>query len=206
MLHAQQKIVFGQVDHWYDCRTSEIVWLLLRQKAAFAAADLLSQAEIWWNGWPPVSWHRNENLAHESFARSGQATENFITHLHNRESLPNLGYSHYIPILMAVNWPMLHGASGIMVESGWYFREGAQCRSCFSGALLHRRLWDYMAGTNHILARRSTARFFLLRWEVYDFVSNGWVSFIFHRALAKLRSKTAHFARMWKAHAHGQFG
>ena len=202
---AAKKLVFGQVDIDMIAGPSEIVVIADKTaKAAFAAADLLSQAEHDEMA-AAVLLTPDENLAHEVALEVDKQLQALF-----RTSIIEKSLAQYGAIIItsdvdeAVELANVFAPEHLelMVENpAGILGKVRNAGAVFLGSFTPEALGDYMAGTNHILPTEGTARF-SSPLGVYDFVKRMSVLHFSQEALAKLGSKTAHFARMEGLDAH----
>jgi len=202
---AAKKLVFGQVDIDMIAGPSEIVVIADKTaKAAFAAADLLSQAEHDEMA-AAVLLTPDEKLAHEVLFEVDKQLKALF-----RTSIIEKSLAQYGAIIItsdideAVELTNVFAPEHLelMVENpAGILGKVRNAGAVFLGSFTPEALGDYMAGTNHILPTEGTARF-SSPLGVYDFVKRMSVLHFSQEALAKLSRKTAHFARMEGLDAH----
>lgn len=202
---AAKKLVFGQVDIDMIAGPSEIVVVADRTaKAAYVAADLLSQAE-----------HDEMAAAvlftpDETLAAAVTAEVDKQLHTLSRTSIMEQSLARYCAVIITSDIDQAVELANIfapehlelMVENPTVLLEKVRnAGSVFLGSFTPEALGDYMAGTNHILPTGGTARF-SSPLGVYDFVKRMSVLNFSRGALEKLGNQTAYFARMEGLDAH----
>jgi histidinol dehydrogenase len=204
---AAKKLVFGQVDIDMIAGPSEIVVIADKTaKAAFAAADLLSQAEHDEMA-AAILLTPDETLAHEVSLEVDKQLQAL-----SRTAIMEKSLAQYGAIIITSDIDEALDLANVfapehlelMVENpAGILGKVRNAGAVFLGSFTPEALGDYMAGTNHILPTEGTARF-SSPLGVYDFVKRMSVLHFSQEALAKLGGKTAYFARMegLDAHAH----
>jgi histidinol dehydrogenase len=202
---AAKKLVFGQVDIDMIAGPSEIIVIADKTaKASFAAADLLSQAEHDEMA-AAVLITPDEKLAHEVSLEVDRQRKAL-----SRPSIIEKSLAQYGAIIItsdvdeAIKLTNIFAPEHLelMVENpAGILGKVRNAGAVFLGSFTPEAVGDYMAGTNHILPTEGTARF-SSPLGVYDFVKRMSVLHFSQEALAKLSSKTEHFARMEGLDAH----
>lgn len=202
---AAKKLVFGQVDIDMIAGPSEIVVIADKTaKAAYVAADLLSQAEHDEMA-AAVLFTPDENLAREV----SQEVDKQMKTL-SRAAIMEKSLAQYGAIIItsdvdgAVDLANIFAPEHLelMVENpAGILGQVRSAGAVFLGSYTPEALGDYMAGTNHILPTEGTARF-SSPLGVYDFIKRMSVLHFSQEALGRLGGKTAHFARMEGLDAH----
>jgi histidinol dehydrogenase len=202
---AAKKLVFGQVDIDMIAGPSEVVVIADKSaNAAFAAADLLAQAEHDEMA-AAVLFTPDENLAREV----SRELERQIKSL-SRKAIMETSLAKYGAIIVtadvdqAVELANLFAPEHLelMVENPAAVLEKVRnAGAVFLGSFTPEALGDYLAGTNHILPTEGTARF-SSPLGVYDFVKRMSVLSFSPEAFSRLSEPTAHFARMEGLDAH----
>jgi histidinol dehydrogenase len=202
---AAKKLVFGQVAIDMIAGPSEVVVIADKSaKPAFAAADLLAQAEHDEMA-AAVLFTPDENLALEV----AQEVEKQLQSL-SRTAIMETSLSKYGAIIVTADIDQAVELANVfapehlelMVENptavlGKVRNAGA----VFLGSFTPEALGDYLAGTNHILPTEGTARF-SSPLGVYDFVKRMSVLSFSPEAFSGLAGQTAHYARMEGLDAH----
>jgi len=204
---AAKKLVFGQVDIDMIAGPSEIVVIADKTaKAAYIAADLLSQAEHDEMA-AAVLFTPEENLAREVAQEVAGQLKKLSRTAIMEKSLAQYGAIIITPdIDAAVELANVFAPEHLelMVENPTALLEKVRnAGAVFLGSFTPEALGDYTAGTNHILPTEGTARF-SSPLGVYDFMKRMSVLHFTQEALDRLGAKTAHFAAMegLDAHAH----
>jgi len=204
---AAKKLVFGQVDIDMIAGPSEIVVIADKTaKAAYIAADLLSQAEHDEMA-AAVLFTPEENLAREVAQEVAGQLKKLSRTAIMEKSLSQYGAIIITPdIDAAVELANVFAPEHLelMVENPNALLEKVRnAGAVFLGSFTPEALGDYTAGTNHILPTEGTARF-SSPLGVYDFMKRMSVLHFTQEALDRLGAKTAHFAAMegLDAHAH----
>ena len=204
---AAKKLVFGQVDIDMIAGPSEIVVIADKTaKAAYIAADLLSQAEHDEMA-AAVLFTPEENLAREVAQEVAGQLKKLSRTAIMEKSLAQYGAIIITPdIDAAVELANVFAPEHLelMVENPNALLEKVRnAGAVFLGSFTPEALGDYTAGTNHILPTEGTARF-SSPLGVYDFMKRMSVLHFTQEALDRLGAKTAHFAAMegLDAHAH----
>ncbi len=202
---AAKKLVFGQVAIDMIAGPSEVVVIADKTaKPSFAAADLLAQLEHDEMA-AAVLFTPDEDLAREVSREVDKQMKTL-----SRTAIMEKSKARYGAIIITKDIDQAVELSNIfapehlelMVEDPAEVLEKVRnAGSVFLGSFTPEALGDYMAGTNHILPTEGTARF-SSPLGVYDFVKRMSVLRFSPVALAKLGTKTAHFARMEGLDAH----
>jgi histidinol dehydrogenase len=202
---AAKKLVFGQVDIDMIAGPSEIVVIADKTAIpAFAAADLLAQAEHDEMA-AAVLFTPDRNLAREVSLEVDRQLKSL-----SRTAIMESSLAKYGAIIItadideAVKLANLFAPEHLelMVENpAAVLTKVRNAGSVFLGSYTPEALGDYLAGTNHILPTEGTARF-SSPLGVYDFVKRMSVLSFSQKALGKLSKDTAHFAQMEGLDAH----
>lgn len=202
---AAKKLVYGQVAIDMIAGPSEVV--IIADKNAnhsFVAADLLAQLEHDEMA-AAVLFTPDENLACEVSQEVDKQMKTLSRIAIMEKSQARFGAVIITQdINQAVELSNLFAPEHLelIVEDPISVLEKVRnAGSVFLGSYTPEALGDYMAGTNHILPTEGTARF-SSPLGVYDFVKRMSVLRFSAEALAKLGTKTAHFARMEGLDAH----
>jgi len=202
---AAKKLVFGQVDIDMIAGPSEIV-VIADQKAnaAFAAADLLSQAEHDEMA-AAVLFTPDENLAREVSAEVDRQLAALSRPAIMKSSLARYGAiiitSDLEEACKLVNLFAPEHLELMVENPVSVLKNIRNAGSVFLGSYTPEALGDYLAGTNHILPTAGTARF-SSPLGVYDFIKRMSVLHFTQEALGKLGRQTAHFAQLEGLDAH----
>ncbi len=202
---AAKKLVFGQVAIDMIAGPSEVVVIADRTAhPAFAAADLLAQAE------------HDEMAAAVLFTPDADLAQSVAEEVEKQlQTLPKKdiiekSIAKYGAIIItsgiaqAVELANLFAPEHLelMVENARDVLEQVRSAgSVFLGSYTPEVLGDYTAGANHILPTEGTARF-SSPLGVYDFYKRMSVLSFSEAAFEKLSSPTQHFARMEGLDAH----
>jgi histidinol dehydrogenase len=202
---AAKKLVFGQVDIDMIAGPSEIVVIADKTaNAAFAAADMLAQAEHDEMA-AAVLFTPDENLARAVAMEVEQQVKAL-----SRKTIMENSLEKYSAIIVtadleeAVRLANLFAPEHLelMVENPAAVLRGVRnAGSVFLGSFTPEALGDYLAGTNHILPTEGTARF-SSPLGVYDFIKRMSVLSFSPEAFNSLARQTAQFARMEGLDAH----
>lgn len=204
---AAKKLVFGQVAIDMIAGPSEVVIIADRTaRPAFAAADLLAQAEhdemaaaVLFT--PDAEWARRvaeevarqiealpkKNIIEKSLSRYGAVI--VTADLDEAVALANLFAPEHLELMVENPAALLDRIRN--------------AGSVFLGSYTPEALGDYTAGANHILPTEGTARF-SSPLGVYDFYKRMSVLSFSEAAFTRLAGPTRHFAQMegLAAHAH----
>lgn len=204
---AAKKLVFGQVAIDMIAGPSEVVIIADRTaRPAFAAADLLAQAEhdemaaaVLFT--PDAVWARlaagevarqiaalpKKNIIEKSLSRYGAVI--ITADLDEAVALANLFAPEHLELMVENPAALLDRIRN--------------AGSVFLGSYTPEALGDYTAGANHILPTEGTARF-SSPLGVYDFYKRMSVLSFSEAAFTRLAGPTRHFAQMegLAAHAH----
>ncbi len=202
---AAKKLVFGQVDIDMIAGPSEVV-VIADQTAnpAFAAADLLAQAEhdemaaaVMFTPFSDLAQRvaqevkrqtaglSRKDIIEKSLARWGAII--ITSSITQAVELANLFAPEHLEL-------MVDNPSEILGQV-------RNAGSVFLGAYTPEALGDYIAGANHILPTEGTARF-SSPLGVYDFYKRMSVLSFSRQAFEKLAESTRHFAQMEGLDAH----
>ena len=204
---AAKKLVFGQVAIDMIAGPSEVVVIADRTaNPAFAAADLLAQAEhdemaaaVLLTPFPDLAKAVAEEVQKQMQALpKKEIIEKSLTQfgaiiitsgIDQAVELANLFAPEHLELMVenpAVVLDQIHSAGSV-----------------FLGSYTPEALGDYVAGANHILPTEGTARF-SSPLGVYDFYKRMSVLSFSQQAFETLASQTQHFAQMegLDAHAH----
>ena len=202
---AAKKLVFGQVAIDMIAGPSEVV-VIADQTAqpAFAAADLLAQAEhdemaaaVLFTPYPEMAMQvakevekqmqalPKKDIIEKSLSRYGAII--ITASLTQAVELANLFAPEHLELMVDNPTDLL----GQVRSAG----------AVFLGSFTPEALGDYIAGTNHILPTEGTARF-SSPLGVYDFYKRMSVLSFSKGAFEKLADQTHHFATMESLTAH----
>ena len=207
---AAKKMVFGQVAIDMIAGPSEVLIIADGTgEAAFAAADLLAQAE-------------HDEMASavlltpdEAFARAVAAeVERQLADL-PRKAIASRSLAAFGAVVVTRDLAEAVALANrfapehleLMVQNPRELLPGIrQCRGGLSGDHTPEALGDYMAGPNHVLPTGGTARF-SSPLGVYDFVKRTSILSFSREALERYgTARPAHFAEMEGLDGHGQIG
>jgi len=202
---AAKKLVYGQVDIDMIAGPSEIVIIADKKaNAAYAAADLLSQAEHDEMA-AAVLFTTDENLAREVSKEVDRQLAFLSRPAIMMSSLANYGAiiitSDLEETCRLVNLFAPEHLELMVEHPDSVLKNIRNAGSVFLGSYTPEALGDYLAGTNHILPTAGTARF-SSPLGVYDFLKRMSVLHCSQDALEKLGRQTAHFARLEGLDAH----
>jgi histidinol dehydrogenase len=202
---AAKKLVFGQVAIDMIAGPSEVVVIADKSaKPAFAAADLLAQAEHDEMA-AAVLFTPDENLAREV----AREVEKQLQSL-SRTAIMDASLSKYGAIIITADIDQAVELANVfapehlelMVENpAAVLGKVRNAGAVFLGSYTPEALGDYLAGTNHILPTEGTARF-SSPLGVYDFIKRMSVLSFSPEAFSGLAGQTAHYARMEGLDAH----
>jgi histidinol dehydrogenase len=202
---AAKKLVFGQVAIDMIAGPSEVVVIADQTaNAAFAAADMLAQAEhdemaaaLLFTPYPDLA----EEVAREVQKQLQTLPKKVII----EKSLSQYGAIIVTSdIAQAIELANLFAPEHLelMVENPVNLVEQIRnAGSLFLGSYTPEALGDYLAGANHILPTEGTARF-SSPLGVYDFYKRMSVLSFSQTAFEKLSGPTQHFAQMEGLDAH----
>ena len=202
---AAKKLVFGQVDIDMIAGPSEVVVIADKTaKAAYAAADMLAQAEHDEMA-AAVLFTPDEKLAQGVSQEIDQQLKSS-----SRTKIIEKSLSKYGAIIITANIDEAVELANIfapehlelmVADPVAVLAKVRNAGSVFLGSFTPEALGDYLAGTNHILPTEGTARF-SSPLGVYDFVKRMSVLSFSQKALGALGEATAHFAQMEGLDAH----
>jgi histidinol dehydrogenase len=202
---AAKKLVFGQVDIDMIAGPSEVVVIADRTaRPAFAAADLLAQAEHDEMA-AAVLFTPDQDLARKVSLEVDRQLESL-----SRTAIMEGSLAKYGAIIItadideALKLANLFAPEHLelMVENpAAVLKNVRNAGSVFLGAFTPEALGDYLAGANHILPTEGTARF-SSPLGVYDFTRRMSVLSFSEEAFGRLSRQTAHFAQMEGLDAH----
>lgn len=202
-----KKVVFGDVDIDMVAGPSEILVLAdATANPAFAAADLLSQAEHDPLAYP-ILVTDDEDILNRTAEETRRQLALLPRHDIARESLDARGHM----ILTADMGQAISVVNRIAVEHLELMVEDPEetlesienAGAIFLGLYTAEALGDYMAGPNHVLPTGGTARFFS-PLGVYDFIKRSSIIRFDHEALAEKAGMVARFARLEGLEAHAR--
>ena len=202
---AAKKLVFGQVDIDMIAGPSEVVVIADKTaKAAYAAADMLAQAEHDEMA-AAILFTSDENMAREVSLEIDKQLKTL-----SRTNIMEKSLAKYGAIIVTASIDEAVELANIfapehlelMVENpANVLTKVRNAGSVFLGSFTPEALGDYLAGTNHILPTEGTARF-SSPLGVYDFIKRMSVLSFSQKALGNLSRQTAHFAQMEGLGAH----
>ena len=202
---AAKKLVFGQVDIDMIAGPSEVVVIADQTaEAAFAAADMLAQAE------------HDEMAAAVLFTPFSELADRVAEEVEKqaaklpRKDIIEKSLSRYGAIIITSSITQAVELANqfapehleLMVDNpAGLLGQVRNAGSVFLGSYTPEALGDYIAGANHILPTEGTARF-SSPLGVYDFYKRMSVLSFTKQAFEKLADPTRHFAEMEGLSAH----
>lgn len=202
-----KKVVFGDVDIDMIAGPSEILVLAdSSADPAFAAADLLSQAEH-----DPLAYPILVTDDEEILNRTAEETRRQIELLPRqdiaRQSLDSRGHliltDNMEQAISVVNRIAVEHLELMVADPEKTLDSITNAGAIFLGMYTAEALGDYMAGPNHVLPTGGTARFFS-PLGVYDFIKRSSVIWYDREALLESAGMVARFARLEGLEAHAR--
>ena len=202
-----KKVVFGDVDIDMIAGPSEILVLAdSSADPAFAAADLLSQAEH-----DPLAYPILVTDDEEILNRTAEETRRQIELLPRqdiaRQSLDSRGHliltDNMEQAISVVNRIAVEHLELMVADPEKTLDSITNAGAIFLGMYTAEALGDYMAGPNHVLPTGGTARFFS-PLGVYDFIKRSSVIWYDREALLENAGMVARFARLEGLEAHAR--
>ena len=202
-----KKVVFGDVDIDMIAGPSEILVLAdSSADPAFAAADLLSQAEH-----DPLAYPILVTDDEEILNRTAEETRRQIELLPRqdiaRQSLDSRGHliltDNMEQAISVVNRIAVEHLELMVADPEKTLDSITNAGAIFLGMYTAEALGDYMAGPNHVLPTGGTARFFS-PLGVYDFIKRSSVIWYDREALMESAGMVARFARLEGLEAHAR--
>lgn len=202
-----KKVVFGDVDIDMVAGPSEILVLAdSSADPAFAAADLLSQAEH-----DPLAYPIFVTDDEEILRRTVEETRRQLDLLPRqdiaRQSLDSRGHlllaESMEQAISVVNRIAIEHLELMVADPEGTLGSIKNAGAIFLGMYTTEALGDYMAGPNHVLPTGGTARFFS-PLGVYDFIKRSSVIWYDREALEEKAGMVAQFARLEGLEAHAR--